>query len=127
MSSAIGLFYGSSTCYTEMAGEKICAQINSQFSDSVSLHNIADQPLSLMADYDLLILGIPTWDYGELQEDWESHWDELDKIDFSGKQVALYGLGDQISRMVSGCTGLSLGQGEKPRCNYGRRLAQQRL
>ena len=96
MSSAIGLFYGSSTCYTEMAGEKICAQINSRHSDSVSLHNIADQPLSLMADYDLLILGIPTWDYGELQEDWESHWDELEQIDFAGKQVAVYGLGDQI-------------------------------
>ncbi|UVW35680.1 flavodoxin FldB [SAR92 clade bacterium H455] len=96
MSSAIGLFYGSSTCYTEMAAEKICAQINSQHSDSVRLHNIADQPLSLMADYNLLILGIPTWDYGELQEDWESHWDELEQIDFTGKRVAVYGLGDQI-------------------------------
>jgi flavodoxin II len=96
MSSAIGLFYGSSTCYTEMAGEKICAHINSRYSDSVSLLNIADQPLSLMADYDLLILGIPTWDYGELQEDWETHWDEIDQIDFSGKRVAVFGLGDQI-------------------------------
>lgn len=96
MSLSIGLFYGSSTCYTEMAAEKICQEINSRHPDCVSLHNIADQPLSLMADYDLLILGIPTWDYGELQEDWETHWDELDQIDFSGKQVAVYGLGDQI-------------------------------
>lgn len=97
MTVKIGLFYGSSTCYTEMAGEKICEQINSNFNDhSVSLHNIADVALSQMADYDYLILGIPTWDYGELQEDWETHWDQLDLIDFSGKQVAVYGLGDQI-------------------------------
>jgi flavodoxin II len=97
MTVKIGLFYGSSTCYTEMAGEKICEQINSNFKPhSASLHNIADTPLSLMADYDYLILGIPTWDYGELQEDWETHWDQLDNIDFSGKKVAVYGLGDQI-------------------------------
>ena len=49
-----------------------------------------------MVQYDFLILGIPTWDYGELQEDWETHWDELDQIDFTGKQVAVYGLGDQV-------------------------------
>ena len=97
MTAKIGLFYGSSTCYTEMAGEKICEQINSNFkNNSVSLHNIADTPLSLMADYDYLILGIPTWDYGELQEDWETHWNQLDNIDFCGKKVAVYGLGDQI-------------------------------
>jgi flavodoxin II len=97
MTLEIGLFYGSSTCYTEMAGEKICEQINSNFkTHSVSLHNIADESLSLMADYDYLILGIPTWDYGELQEDWESNWEAIDSLDFTGKQVAIYGLGDQI-------------------------------
>jgi flavodoxin II len=96
MSVSIGLFYGSSTCYTEMAGEKIGEWINNRYAGCVSLHNIADQPLSLMVQYDFLILGIPTWDYGELQEDWETHWDELDQIDFTGKQVAVYGLGDQV-------------------------------
>ena len=40
--------------------------------------------------------GYPTWDYGELQEDWESNWDAIDSLDFTGKQVAIYGLGDQI-------------------------------
>ena len=86
MTAKIGLFYGSSTCYTEMAGEKICEQINSNFKNNVvSLHNIADVPVSQMADFDYLILGIPTWDYGELQEDWETHWDQLDNIDFSRK------------------------------------------
>jgi flavodoxin II len=26
----------------------------------------------LMSQYDVLILGIPTWDFGEIQEDWEA-------------------------------------------------------
>jgi len=93
MTAKIGLFYGSSTCYTEMAAEKIRDQLG---PDSVDIHNVAESSVSLMTDYSYLILGIPTWDYGELQEDWEEVWDELDNVDFNGKYVAIYGLGDQV-------------------------------
>ncbi len=89
----IGLFYGSSTCYTEIAAEKIRAQLG---EDNVDLHNVAESPLALASQYAFLILGIPTWDYGELQEDWENNWDDIDDIDFTGKTVALFGLGDQV-------------------------------
>jgi len=97
MSIKIGLFYGSSTCYTEMAGEKIRDRINSLLNtDAVSMHNIADDPISLMENYSYLILGIPTWDYGELQEDWETQWDDIDSLDLKHTKAAVYGLGDQI-------------------------------
>jgi len=97
MSTKIGLFYGSSTCYTEMAAEKIVEAINRlSGTELISLHNIASEPIELMTEYQYLVLGIPTWDYGELQEDWESNWDAIDSLDFTGKQVAIYGLGDQI-------------------------------
>lgn len=97
MTAKIGLFYGSSTCYTEMAAEKIRDAIH-QLTDSepVTLHNIADDPVGLINQYDYLILGIPTWDYGELQEDWEENWDNLDELDLKGKTIAVYGLGDQV-------------------------------
>ncbi|WP_096084431.1 flavodoxin FldB [Agaribacterium haliotis] len=93
MTKSIALFYGSSTCYTEMAAEKIQAAIG---ADRVELFNIADENIETMLAYDLLILGIPTWDYGELQEDWENCWDELDELDLSGKRIGLFGLGDQV-------------------------------
>ena len=97
MSTKIGLFYGSSTCYTEMAAEKIAEAINGLCgTELVSLHNIASDSIELMSEYQYLVLGIPTWDYGELQEDWESNWEAIDSLDFTGKQVAIYGLGDQI-------------------------------
>ena len=57
--------------------------------------NVAETPLASCQLYHYLIFGIPTWDYGELQEDWEEMWPELDSLDLSGKEVALYGLGDQ--------------------------------
>lgn len=92
MSFSIGLFYGSTTCYTEIAAEKIRDFIG---ADIVHLHNIEDTPLTETARYDTLIFGISTWDFGELQEDWESHWDEVATLDLSGKTVALFGMGDQ--------------------------------
>ena len=89
----IGLFYGSTTCYTEMAAEKIQAELGEQ---QVDILNIKDVPLTNCYQYDLLIFGISTWDYGELQEDWEAHWQDVSDLDLSDKMVALYGMGDQI-------------------------------
>lgn len=89
----IGLFYGSSTCYAEMAAEKI----QQTFADgAVDIFNIKETPLAECLNYDLIIFGISTWDYGELQEDWESNWQDIAQLDLSEKIVALYGMGDQI-------------------------------
>ncbi|MFT7267498.1 MAG: flavodoxin II [Porticoccus sp.] len=94
----IGLFYGTSTCYTEMVAEKIAANLNRSDNNkaTVGLYNITEESLSSMELYDHLIIGTPTWDYGELQEDWEKVWNEIDTLNISDKTVALFGLGDQI-------------------------------
>jgi flavodoxin II len=88
----IGLFYGSTTCYTEMASEKIQAFIG---DDIVDLFNIKDTALTVSKDYDFIIFGISTWDFGELQEDFEACWDDVKKLDLNNKTVAIFGLGDQ--------------------------------
>ncbi|MGF1741121.1 flavodoxin FldB [Vibrio profundum] len=88
----IGLFYGSTTCYTEMTAEKIRAILGEELVD---LHNVKDSSLTLMQDYDLLIVGISTWDFGEIQEDWNEIWSDIATVDLTGKQIALFGLGDQ--------------------------------
>ncbi|GLT20157.1 flavodoxin [Vibrio zhanjiangensis] len=88
----IGLFYGSTTCYTEMAAEKMRAILG---EDLVDIFNVKQTQLAEMANYDLLILGISTWDFGEIQEDWNEVWNDIASLSLSGKTVALYGLGDQ--------------------------------
>lgn len=88
----IGVFYGSTTGNT---GD-IAVKVQEFFgADTTKLFDVKDSPLSLVADYDLLIFAIPTWDYGEVQEDWEEIWDEVDTLDFTGKTCAFIGLGDQ--------------------------------
>ncbi|MEY4589341.1 MAG: hypothetical protein RL497_1417 [Pseudomonadota bacterium] len=93
MRKKIGLFYGSSTCYTQMAGEKIAQYLG---VEQVDLFNIDEAPLASCQFYTRIIMGIPTWDYGELQEDWDEIWPELNDLELSGREIALYGLGDQL-------------------------------
>lgn len=90
----IGLFYGSTTCYTAMAAERIQTEIGEELVD---IHDIKETGLSKTAEYDVLILGISTWDYGELQEDWGELWDGLNELKIQGKTIALFGLGDQVN------------------------------
>ncbi|VUC75819.1 flavodoxin FldB [Salmonella sp. NCTC 11881] len=76
-----------------MAAEKIRDILGPEL---VTLHNLKDDAPALMEQYDVLILGIPTWDFGEIQEDWEAVWEQLDDLNLEGKIVALYGMGDQL-------------------------------
>ncbi len=87
------LFYGSTTGNTEDIAEQIQRSLG---MDQVDLFDVAEEPLNQVEDYDLIIMGIPTWDYGEIQSEWEDVWDDIDAVDYSGRVVALYGLGDQI-------------------------------
>lgn len=93
MTKKIGLFYGSTTCFTEIAAEKIQAQFP---AEQVELFNIKDIPLATAEQFEILIFGLSTWDFGEIQEDWESHWDEISTLNLAGKMVALFGMGDQV-------------------------------
>lgn len=93
----IGIIYGSSTCYTDMVSEKIVTIIAQQYPGwQAQSHNIAEHDINCVLDYEYVIYGIPTWDYGELQEDWDNQWDELLTLDLHHQQAAIYGLGDQI-------------------------------
>lgn len=93
----IGLFYGSTTCYTEIVAEKIQSSFNALLGEeAIELHNIKDEPLAHCLQYDFIIFGISTWDYGELQEDWEAIWPDISTLDLTEKTIALYGMGDQI-------------------------------
>lgn len=93
MSMKIGLFYGSTTGNTEAAAELIQEKLSMR---DVELHDIADASVEDFDRYEFLILGISTWEYGGLQDDWQAFWEQLDKVDMEGKVVAIFGQGDQV-------------------------------
>ncbi|MGI9525582.1 MAG: flavodoxin [Weeksellaceae bacterium] len=92
MTNTIGLFYGSDTGITE----DITNRLEKLWTlTPLDIHRIEDYTAEDFQKYDILILGLSTWYYGELQSDWEDFFDQFKTIDFTGKTIALYGLGDQ--------------------------------
>lgn len=89
----IGLFFGSDEGNTEGVAYRIQARLG---ADVVDVHDVADVTVLDFEDYDRIILGIPTWDFGQIQSDWEDFWGDIESVDFTGKTVALFGLGDQF-------------------------------
>uniref|UniRef100_A0A832M5H6 Flavodoxin n=1 Tax=Oscillatoriales cyanobacterium SpSt-402 TaxID=2282168 RepID=A0A832M5H6_9CYAN len=90
----IGLFYGTQTGNTQTVAEIIQRELG---GDSIiELHDISSADPSDFEPYSSIIIGCPTWNIGELQSDWEGFYDELEAIDFQGKKVAYFGVGDQI-------------------------------
>jgi flavodoxin I len=65
--------------------------------DRADLWDVEDSSPDDMLGYEILILGIPTWGIGRVQEDWKNFISRLKDVNLSGKKVALFGLGDQES------------------------------
>jgi len=88
----IGLFYGSDTGNTENIALKIREQIS---KENVYVIDMYDATTEEFSKYDKIILGLSTWHDGQLQSDWDTFFEEFKEVDFTGKTVALFGLGDQ--------------------------------
>lgn len=86
----IGIFYGS----TEGNTERIVNKIQQLFGDDIELHNVNSATAEDMEPYSYLVLACPTWEIGQLQEDWDSFIDEIENVDYAGKKVTYIGLGD---------------------------------
>ncbi len=88
---AIGIFYGSNGGATETTAELI----KNKLDIKADLHDIADIDMNKFDEYKKVIIGISTWGEGDLQDDWDKCFDDFENVDFSGKTVAFFGLGDQ--------------------------------
>ncbi len=88
----IGLFFGSDTGNTESIAIKIRDKIS---KENVFLIDMYDAKVEDFKKYDKIILGLSTWHDGQLQSDWDTFFEEFKEVDFTGKKVAIFGLGDQ--------------------------------
>ena len=93
----VGIFYGSTSGITEEIAIKVREKLGEDICDIYSMEEDFDEYDQLL-DYDYLLLGCSTWGAGEVQNDWREPLFEmeLDKPDFTGKTIALFGAGDQV-------------------------------
>ena len=87
----VGIFYGSTGGSTKQAAEAIAKALGK----GSELHDIEEATPEMIASYPNLVIGTSAWGIGDMQDDWERFVDELAEIDFAGKKVALFGVGDQ--------------------------------
>ena len=97
MNGKIGLFFGSNTGTTELVA-KICKDEFAKQAPGITIdiHDIGLVDVSKMLEYDHLIAASPTWNIGELQDDWNLKFESILNYDFSGKTIAMLGVGDQF-------------------------------
>ena len=97
MSQEIGLFYGSTTGMTEDIAYQIQTIAQESYGLDITPINIIDldDPNDMFL-HKRLILGIPTWNYGEYQDDWEMILDKIAGANLNGHTIAMFGLGDQV-------------------------------
>lgn len=87
----VHVIYGSDSGRTRAAAGKIAAKLDGK------VINVRDATTADFEGCDLLVLGSPTYDEGNLQADWVDGVDVLAASNLAGKKVALFGLGDQAS------------------------------
>lgn len=96
----VGIFFGTDTGNTRKVAKTIAKQLGDIAAKPENIKNVGVDELLA---FDVLILGSPTYGDGELPgltagtstESWEEFMPYLSGADFSGKTIALYGLGDQ--------------------------------
>lgn len=90
----IGVFFGTNTGNTEEVVDVLKEKLEENDFE-VDVHDMASASVDEFGDYENLIMAVPTWNDGELQDDWDAVLDEMKEFDFSGKKVGFVGLGDQ--------------------------------
>ncbi|OAI06007.1 flavodoxin [Methylomonas methanica] len=96
----VGIFFGTDTGNTRKVAKTIATKLGDAADKPVNINKASVDDLLA---YDVLIVGSPTYGEGELpgmsaghdNESWEEFLPTLVGADFSGKTVAIYGLGDQ--------------------------------
>ena len=97
--SKIGLFFGPLKGSVNRVAEKVKAALGEQNVEMISVHDASEADLE---KYDKIIFGISTvgketWDSDFSNTDWSKFFPHISKVDYSGKTVAIFGLGDHIT------------------------------
>ncbi|MBX2810664.1 MAG: flavodoxin [Myxococcales bacterium] len=90
--SEIGIFFGSTTGNTTDVAELIANELGDKSAEPVDIEKASPEDFD---KYSVLILGIPTWNVGQMQDDWDKFLPQLAESNWAGKTVALFGCGDQ--------------------------------
>ncbi|HAM97167.1 MAG TPA: flavodoxin [Marinilabiliales bacterium] len=99
MNSKIAVLYGPKGGNTEKIAKLIAKKIG---HDKCDLIAVRDADETLLAPYNKLIIGGSTigthnWSHSNTSVDWDQFMPKFKKMNFAGKKVAIFGLGDHLA------------------------------
>lgn len=97
------LFYGTQSGMTEDVARGIRKALPELVSE---IHWIDRVRPSDLDGEDFLILGGSTWGDGELTDDWVKFWPHMDHINFAGRKVAIFSVGDSYTYGRNFCSAM---------------------
>lgn len=102
LAAKVGVFFGTSTGNTERVADLIAAEFGVDAEGPLEIDELQGNIAQTLGKYDALIVGTPTWNTGADSERSGTGWDEvyygeMQELKLQGKNVAVFGLGDQIS------------------------------
>ncbi len=90
----IGIFYSSESVKTAAVAQEIIKELGSDHVEFVPVEQAWKDDFE---KYDNIIVGVSTWFDGEFPTAWDEFVPELSEINLKNKQVAIFGLGDQVN------------------------------
>ncbi len=95
----IGLFFGPTGGNCNNVANKIVKKLGEENVDLIPVKGLNHTEVE---KYDYIIFGISSlgrdaWENDDYKRDWDEFLPEFSKIDFTGKTVAAFGLGNQIT------------------------------
>lgn len=95
----IGIIYGPVKGSTEKVAFKVAKAFGEDIVEILAVKDITEEDIKR---FDKIIFGIATigkdtWDHDHKNTDWDDFLPKLRKMNFEGKTVAMFGLGDSIS------------------------------
>jgi flavodoxin I len=92
--SKTAIIYNFNSNKTARIAESILEEFGNAEIEKINAETLTvDQFLA----FENLILGVPTWNDGELPGYWDEFGPAIEEMDLKGKKIALFGLGDQMN------------------------------
>lgn len=89
----VAIIWGSTTGNTQSAADLLAIELAEL---GVSCYHVDKVTNEEMLRFDVVLIGVSTWDIGELQYDWSDRIDGMAEHDGSKVQVGFFGCGDAV-------------------------------
>lgn len=90
----VAIVWGSSSGQTEEVARRLHERLGAFVERCV---DVADIGADAILAFDVVLIGVSTWDVGQTQYDWADRIAEMEDADWSGTRVAFFGTGDSLT------------------------------